>query len=74
MITAEDATRPGCSAEVHVGCASRKDREAGETIQWQTGGASEDQLAVVASSDQQLEPGVAGTGASTVSYVLSGPL
>lgn len=64
-------------AEVHVGCGSRQGREAGgvgESIQWQAGGASEDQPAVVAPSDQQLEPGVAGSGASAASCVLSGPL
>lgn len=44
--------RPGwtgrISAEVYVGCGSRKGREAGQTIQLQTGWASKDQVAVVA--------------------------
>lgn len=67
MIIVEDVMRP----EVYVGCGSQQGREAGQMIQWQTGWASDDQVAVVASSEQQLEPGVARIGAFSLAHFSS---
>lgn len=75
MTTVEDVMRPGwsgrSSAEVYVGCGSQQGREAAQTIQWQTGWASDDQVAVVASSEQQLQPGVARIGAFSLAHFSS---